>query len=316
MKSPLLLLLMMLASAAAQAQQTTSIRPSEIDSAIVAYNAKDYSKAKEWALKATKINGNLREAWEVLGFSAQSLNDYPTVVSAGSRLAQIVPNERNGWYLQFIGYYRQERLDLALLPMRELCKIDPATCASSNIGLILKQISQDSLGALDSTFKTPDGSVKTTLPKSWHSTVRDDGKTMNWFVTLESIKSDSDAFSVGATMRWVRAMTGSFVIEEKNNNAPFLVDFWDQFIAAQMKGFTPHRRVLIDSLPVSSGAWSGFVRTLDFQFKPEYPVQRRIEAILARKDEVFTYTFECDFPRWSVYEPRFRKAIASMTLPK
>jgi tetratricopeptide (TPR) repeat protein len=316
MNRPLMLLLLLIAYHAGFAQQTAPIRPSEIDSAIVAYNAKDFPKAKEWALKATAINGNLREAWEVLGFSAQALNDLPTVVSAGSRLTQIVPNERNGWYLQFIGFYRQERLDLALAPMRELCKIDPATCASSNIGLILKQISQDSLGILDSAFKTPDGSVQTTLPKSWNSTVRDDGKTMNWFVTLEPIKSDSDAFSVGATMRWVRAMTGSFVIEEKNNNAPFLVDFWDQFIAAQMMGFTPHRRMLVDSLPISSGAWSGFVRTLDFQFKPEYPVQRRIEAILARKDEVFTYTFECDFPRWSVYEPRFRKAIVSMILPK
>jgi len=298
------------------AQQATAPRPVEVDSAIVAYNAKDFAKAKQWALKATTLNDQAREAWEILGFAAQSLNDLPTMISAGTKMTQIFPAERNGWYLLSLGYFRQDRLDLAVAPMRELCRIDPATCTSSSIDKILAQVSQDSLGALDSTFRSEEGGISVALPKSWHSTTRSDGKTLNWFVTLEKIQSDSDAYSVGGTFRWIRNISSSFLIEEKNNNPAFLVDFWDQFVAAQMKGFTPHLRKIIDSVSISRDGWSGMIRTIDFQFKQEYPVQRRVEAIIARKDEVFAYTLECDSQRWAVYEPRFKKAISSLVLPK
>jgi tetratricopeptide (TPR) repeat protein len=316
MTRTLCLILLALVGQQMFAQQQVAPRPVEVDSAIVAYNAKDFAKAKEWALKATKLNDKVREAWEILGFAAQSLNDMPTVVDAGTKITQLFPTERNGWYLLFLGHYRQDRLDLAVAPMRELCRIDPAMCASSNIDKILLQVSQDSLGRLDSTFRSEEGAISVSLPKSWHSTVRSDGKTLNWFVTLEKIESDSDAYSVGGTFRWIRNISSSFLIEEKNNNAVFLVDFWDQFVAAQMKGFTPHLRKVVDSTSISRDGWSGMVRTIDFQFKKEYPVQRRIEAILARKDEVFAYTFESDAQRWAVYEPRFKQAISSLILPR
>lgn len=297
------------------AQQTSAPRPAEVDSAIVAYNAKDFAKAKDFALKATRMNDQIREAWEILGFSAQSLNDLPTILAAGVQLSKLYPTERNGWYLLFLGHYRQERLDLAVTPMRELCRIDPALCATSNIDKILLQISQDSVGMLDSTFRSDEGAISVTLPKSWHTTSRSDGKTLNWFVTLEKIQSDSDSYSVGGTFRWIRNISSSFLIEEKNNNPAFLVEFWDQFVAAQMKGFTPQLRKVIDSTATSRDGWSGMIRTVDFQYKKDYPVQRRIEVILARKDEVFAYTLECDSQRWTVYEPRFRNALTSLALP-
>lgn len=297
------------------AQQAAAPRPSEVDSAIVAFNAKDYAKAKEWAQKAVRVNDQTREGWEILGFAAQSLDDMPTMITAGEKLSKLVPNERNGWYLLSIAYFKQGRFDKAVSPMKQLCAVDPSTCKTSGVEKILHALSQDSLGVLDSTFSYMDGKISTTLPRSWNTLARDDGKTMNWFVTLEPMQSDSDVFSVGGSFRWVREITSSFLIEEKNNNAAFLVGFWDQFIEAQMKGFTPHKRKVVDSSAITLNGWSGMRRTIDFQFRESTPVQRRIEAILARKGEVFTMTFECTDTNWAVYEPRFKKAIASMKLP-
>lgn len=316
MRHSILLLVLTVFSQSLSAQQPIGFRPPEVDSAIIAYNAKEFAKAKEWAVKATAINSELREGWEILGFAAQSLNDLPSMINAGTKLSKLLPNERNGWYLLFMGYYKQDRLDLAVEPMKEICRIDPAMCSSSNIDKMLAQVSQDSIGRIDSTFMTKDGAVSIILPKSWHTTTRSDDKTLNWFVTLEKIESDSDFYSVGGVFRWIRNVSNSFVIEEKNNNAAFLVDFWDQFIAAQMKGFTPHMRKVVDSTAFSRDGWSGMIRTVDFQFKQEYAVQRRIEAIVARKDEIFAFTLECELPKYVVYDSRFRKAIASLKLPK
>lgn len=302
-------------ASSSHAQQPAAARPTEVDSAIVAFNAKDYAKAKEWAQKAVRVNDQTREGWEILGFAAQSLDDAPTMIAAGEKLSRLVPGERNGWYLLSIAYFKQSRFDKAVGPMKQLCAVDPSTCKTSGIEKILHALSQDSLGVLDSTFSYKDGTISTTLPRSWNTLSRDDGKTLNWFVTLEPMQSDSDVFSVGGSFRWVREITSSFLIEEKNNNAPFLVSFWDQFIEAQMKGFTPHMRKLVDSSAITIGGWSGMRRTIDFQFRENTPVQRRIEAILARKGEVFTYTFECTGTNWAVYEPRFKKAMASLKLP-
>ncbi|MBU3678212.1 MAG: hypothetical protein FGM32_01220 [Candidatus Kapabacteria bacterium] len=300
----------------AYAQQPAASRPTEVDSAIVAFNAKDYAKAKEWAQKAVRVNDQAREGWEILGFAAQSLDDAPTMIAAGEKLSKLVPGERNGWYLLSIAYFKQSRFDKAVEPMKQLCVVDPSTCKTSGIEKILYALSQDSLGVLDSTFSCLDGKISITLPRTWNSFVRDDGKTLNWFVTLEPMQSDSDVFSVGGSFRWVREITSSFLIEEKNNNATFLVSFWDQFIEAQMKGFTPHMRKIVDSSAITVNGWSGMRRTIDFQFRENTPVQRRTEAILARKGEVFTYTFECTGTNWAVYEPRFKKAISSLQLPQ
>lgn len=303
-------------AARVNAQQAVAPRPTEVDSAIVAFNAKNYSKAKEWALKAVRVNDQTREGWEILGFAAQSLDDAPTMILAGEKLSKLVPAERNGWYLLSIGFFKQGRFDKAAGPMQRLCAVDPSTCKTSGIEQILHALSQDSLGILDSTFTAADGTISVELPKSWSTLARDDGKTLNWFVTLEPMESDSDVFSVGGTFRWVRDITSSFLIEEKNNNPKFLVGFWDQFIEAQLKGFTPHMRKVVDSSTVTVNGWSGMRRTIDFQFRENTPVQRRAEAILARKGEVFTYTFECTGTNWSIYEPRFKRAITSLKLPK
>ncbi len=298
------------------AQQAAAPRPTEVDSAIVAFNAKNYAKAKEWAQKAVRVNDQTREGWEILGFAAQSLDDAPTMIAAGEKLSTLVPGERNGWYLLSIAYFKQGRFDKAVGPMKQLCAVDPSTCKTSGVEKILHALSQDSLGVQDSTFSCGDGKISTTLPRSWNTLARDDGKTLNWFVTLEPMQSDSDVFSVGGSFRWIREITSSFLIEEKNNNAKFLVGFWDQFIEAQLRGFTPHMRKVVDSSSISVDGWSGMRRTIDFQFSSSTPIQRRIEAIVARKDEVFTYTFECTGANWSVYEPRFKRAIESLKLPK
>ena len=298
------------------AQTTQPNRPREVDSSIAALNVKDFTKARDWALRAVALNDSIREAWEVLGFAAQGLDDLATMVRAGDRLTQIAPQERNGWYFQALGYYRQERPDKASLAMREFCRIDPKACGESNIGRVLSLMSQDSLGIRDSVFTNPVGPVSVTLPKSWHQVARDDGKTLNWFVTLEEIQSDSDMFTVGGTFRWVRALSKAFLIEEKNNNAGFLVGFWDQFLEAQMKGFTPYMRNVVDSSSITIDGWSGIVRTIDIQLRKDTYTQRRIEAILARKDEIFSYSFECGINNWLVYEPRFKAAISSLKLPR
>lgn len=298
------------------AQTTPASRPREVDSSIAALNVKDFAKARDWALRAVAVNDSIREAWEVLGFAAQGLDDLATMVRAGDRLTVLAPNERNGWYFQALGYYRQERPDKASRAMREFCRIDPKACVESNIERVLTLMSQDSIGIRDSVFTNPTGPISVVLPKSWHHVSRDDGKTLNWFVTLEEIQSDSDMFTVGGTFRWVRALSKAFLIEEKNNNAGFLVGFWDQFLEAQMKGFTPYMRNVVDSSSITIDGWSGMVRTIDIQLRKDTYTQRRIEAILARKDEIFSYSFECGINNWLVYEPRFKAAVASLTLPK
>jgi hypothetical protein len=297
------------------AQQNGSSRLPETDSAIVSFNLKYYEDAKDWALKATAKDPGAWEAWEVLGFSAQSLSDTNNMLLAGERLSQLLPEERTGWYLLLSCHYNQKRLDLAVVPMRKFCEVDPSGCTSSGIDQILASLSQDSLGLLDSVFRQQLGPIEVRLPKTWHSLARDDKSTLNWFVTLEGIESDSDAYSVGGAIRWVRNASSRFQIEDVNNTPDILTGLWDLVIDVQLGAAPKQLRNLIDSAAFDRKGWRGFIRTVEYQLASDLPKQRRRELVVARKDEVFAATFECVESNWLVYEPRFRVAIESLVLP-
>jgi hypothetical protein len=300
-------------STAARAQGGSSL---EADSAVRAYNAKDFKRAIEWGLKAIEINDASRDLWRVVGYSAREVSDYDLMLRASARLIKIVPNERHGWYLSAIGNYRKGQYLESIEPMKELCRMEPETCTSSGLSGILASFSQDAMGLRDSTFLIVDG-MSIALPKSWHRDVTIDDSTGNVsaFVTLEDLAGGTDAFSAGAVFTWMRNVGESFRFDYKENNAQTIVKFWAEIDAKQTADLPLVTRNVTDSTPMKVGEWSGFTRTVELQLKNDPKPRTAIQCFLAKPDELLVMSLECGTPEWLIYRPRFRTALGTLKLP-
>lgn len=300
-------------SSAAHAQGGSSL---EADSAVRAYNAKDFKRAIEWGLKAVEINDASRDAWRVLGYSAREVSDYDLMVRSGARLIKIVPNERHGWYLSAIGNYRKGRYLESIEPMKELCRMEPATCVSSGLNAILASFSQDAVGLRDSTFSIVDG-LSITLPKSWHRDIKINDSTGNVsaFITLENLAGGTDAFSAGAVFNWMRQIGETFRFDFKENNAQSIIKFWTEIDTKQTAELPLVMWNVTDSASMKIGEWSGFTRTVELQLKSDPRPRTAIQCFLAKPDELLILTLECGSPEWLIYRPRFRSALGTLRLP-
>ncbi len=300
-------------SSAANAQGGSFL---EADSAVRAYNAKDFKRAIEWGLKAVEINDASRDAWRVVGYSAREMSDYDLMVRAGARLSKIVPTERHGWYLSAVGNYRKGQYLESVEPMKELCRMEPTTCASSGLDGILASFSQDAMGLRDSVFLIVDG-MSISLPKSWHRDVKVNDSTGNVsaFVTLEDLTGAADAFSAGAVFSWMRQIGETFRFDFKENNAESIIKFWTEIDAKQTAELPLSMWNVTDSTSMKVGAWSGYTRTVELQLKSDPKPRTAIQCFLAKPDELLVLTLECGSPEWPIYRPRFRQALGTLRLP-
>lgn len=288
----------------------------EADSAVRAFNMKNFESAIDWALKATRINDANRESWRVLGYSAREVGDFDLMIKAGGALSKLVPGERHGWYMLSIGHYRKGQYAEAITPMQELCRIDPASCASSGINSILATFSQDAVGVKDSVFAIDNG-VSISLPKSWYRDVKVNDSTGNVtaFVTLEQMKSDLDAFSAGLVFNWTRRMGETYRLDDKENTAQTIITFWSEIDAKQTAELPLTMWNVTDSASVKIGQWSGFTRTVELQLRDEARPRTALQTFIAKPDELIVMTLECGAAEWPVYRSRFRRSLSTLILP-
>ena len=281
---------------------------------IKAIEDKDYVTARTMLFKALDESANKEETWYALGFVGQYTNDFALMVQAGTMVSTLNPQRKDGWYFQAIGYFQKGVMDSVAMPARKLIEIDRDVAEKSNLLKILEVMSQDDKGRNDSVFSTPDKSVSITLPASWSTKHSDDDKTLNWFVTLEPVVADTDLFSTGASIRWVRRMAGTFPLKSKTD-IPYLIGFWRGYMAGQMAGIKIYNREQLDSASITIGAWQGEVITERLQLFEESYELIKFDIVLAREDEIFTIVLECPSQYWPVYRKRFEQALRTMKLP-
>lgn len=305
-------LLFLLLSSPLAAQELTLV-----DSASAAVQANNFAEGRRLLNKAIAGGKDDAVVWEIMGFVGQGLKDSKLMIEAGSKLARLAPNNVLGWYFQSIGYHAVGRMDSLIPCAQRFCELDADGCSRTGIKAILKSFSQDSIGRLDSTFRTDDGLMQVILPKSWSARVEDDGKTYHWFVSHQLIRKAEDNFTEGITVRWVRRMSSSFpsVLEGKTD-APFLVGFWDAYVAGILNEQSPYYREVVDSVDITIGVWEGFVRTVDLQVREKSYRLRKLDVILAREDEVLTITLESPAFSWLAYRDRYQQALHSIQLPR
>jgi tetratricopeptide (TPR) repeat protein len=287
---------------------------SSYDQAVAAIEAQDFAKAKTLLFKALSEGADKGETWYALGYVAQHTADFDLMVKAGREISKFAPDKSDGWYMMAIGHYQRGTVDSAVAPIRELMRVDRPLADSSNLSNLLEVMSQDVKGARDSVYATPGGKVKLTLPASWSTKHVDDEKTMNWFISLEPIQSDSDMYSTGVSVRWIRWMSASFpkLTDEKNTST--IVKFWRDF--EKLQQIDPYKRTVLDSSAITIGAWKGEMLTIRMQlFEQSYELMK-IDIALARKDEVLTIVMECPARYWPVYVERFKRALKTAVLPK
>ncbi|MBU3700056.1 MAG: hypothetical protein FGM33_08620 [Candidatus Kapabacteria bacterium] len=277
---------------------------------------KNFTSAIDWALKATRIDDSNKESWRVLGYSAREVGDFDLMIKSGDVLSKLMPSERHGWYLASIGRYRKGQYVDAVSSMKELCRIDPATCKSAGINSILATFSQDDVGVQDSTFTIHEG-VSISLPKSWHRDVKvnDSTGSVIAFVTLEQLKNELDAFSAGLVFNWTRRVGEAYRFEDKDNNAQSIIKFWSEIDAKQTAEMPLVMWNVSDSSSVKIGQWSGFTRTVELQLRDEARPRTAQQTFLAKPDELIVMTLECGAPEWPVYKPRFRRVLSTLVLP-
>lgn len=283
---------------------------------IKAIDAKDYVTAKTLLMKALDESANKEETWYALGFVGQYTDDFRLMIDAGKKVAELNPQRRDGWYFMATGYFQSGAMDSVAMPARKLIEIDREVAERSNLIKILEILGQDDRGRRDSVFSTPDAAISITLPASWSTKHVDDDKIKQWFVTLEPVVADTDLFSTGATIRWVRRLGATFPTMKGVTDTKALITFWRGYEAGQLGSFKIFRRERIDSTSLTIGAWKGEMITEKMQvFETSYELTK-FDVLLAREDEILTIVLECPSQYWSVYRKRFEQALKSMKAPK
>lgn len=282
---------------------------------IKAIDAKDYATAKTLLMKALDESANKEETWYALGFVGQYTEDFRLMIEAGKKVAELNPQRRDGWYFMATGYFQSGVMDSVAMPARKLVEIDRDVAERSNLIKILEILGQDDKGRRDSVFSTPDAAISITLPASWSTKHIDDDKTKNWFISLEPVVADTDLFSTGATIRWVRRLGATFPMMKGVEDTKALVTFWRGYEAGQMGGFKMHYREQIDSAAFSIGEWTGELLTIKMQMLENSYELTKFDIALARKDEILTIILECPSQYWPVYRKRFEQALKSMRTP-
>lgn len=284
-----------------------------------AIEQKKYPQAKELLFKALEEGASKEETWYALAFAGQAMGDYQLATDAGKNLSELAPTRGEGWYFQCIGYYKRGVMDSVVPVAKKLMSVNTELAQRANIPKILAMLSQDSVGERDSIFKTPgiksDSTIAITLPASWSSKHMDDGKTMNWFISLEPVVSDNDLFARGVTVRWIRRLSKTFPLDN-NTDAEFLLGFWEAYTERLQSESKPVFKQSKGTSDITSGVWKGVVKTTELQAYVNSPRLTMFEVILARTDEILTIHLECPTDNWPVYEQRFRKALKGMELPK
>jgi len=289
---------------------------SSYDRGVDAIQRNDFTTARIELTRAVKDSVTNVEAWHALGFVGFKLRDYELIGNAGRHISDLEPSRYEGWYFQTIGYYDRKIMDSLAITARTLMEISPEKAREANIDKVLQGLSQDSVGLRDSIFSTPDNTVRITLPASWSTKFIDDGKTLNWFVSLERVRSDTDMFSTGVTIHWIRRISESFKLDG-NTDAPFLVGFWETYNENRPGVVRPFYRKRLDTTRFQRGdEWWGTIIMEELQLTADSHRLRKYGAIVARKNELFLCTMECPIENWPLYEQRFKKAFESIVFPK
>ncbi|MBU3700054.1 MAG: hypothetical protein FGM33_08610 [Candidatus Kapabacteria bacterium] len=283
---------------------------------IKALEAKDHVKARPLLMKALEEGANKEETWYALGFVGQYAQDFRLMIDAGKKVAELNPQRRDGWYLMSTGYFQSGIMDSVAMPARKLLEVDRDLAERSNMVRILKSLGQDDAGRRDSVFSPPDGVLSISLPSSWSVKHVDDGKAKQMFISLEPVVADTDMFSTGATIRWIRPVGEMFPSMKGATDRAALITFWRGYEAGMMGGFKPHSRQVQDTSAITIGEWSGEMTTQRLQLYAESYELTKFDAILARKDEILTVTLECPSKYWPVYRQRFEKALRDMKAPR
>lgn len=279
---------------------------------IKAIEAKDYAKARTLLFKALDESANKEETWYALGFVGQYTEDFRLMIDAGKKVAELNPQRRDGWYFMATGYFQSGIMDSVAVPARKLIEIDRDVAERANLIKILQIMGQDEKGRADSTFSTPDKAISITLPASWSTKHVDDDKVKQWFISLEPVVADTDLFTTGATIRWVRRLGASFPTVKGVTDPKALITFWRGYEAGQLGSFKIFRRERIDSGSISIGTWSGEMITEKLQlFENSYELTK-FDIVMAREDEIMTIVLECPSQYWSVYRKRFEQALKSV----
>ncbi|MBK7578442.1 MAG: hypothetical protein IPI24_13635 [Ignavibacteria bacterium] len=290
-----------------------------IQRATSAYDAKRYGEALQLVDSAIATGIESTDALKLRGFIVQAQEDRPAMIATGKQLARIAPSNVYGWYFQAVGHlFMQNYLDF-IPAAKQCCSIDTAICHSTKLDEMLASLSQDPIGVQDSTFTTIDRQIRVPLPKSWTTREMDDGKTLNWFVSLEPLRTMKDAFSVGVTVRWIRGFIADFKQKEKLTPNDVVVA-WRGYLTSLSKGSEMYHDSTLDSGRVVRGAWIGMgrvvERTVIEHMSPDLRYRlKMLDVTLSHNDDIITLTFECPEEQFSVWQPRFRKAFEAVQLP-
>jgi len=274
----------------------------------------NYAAARGLLIKALDEGADPEMTWYALGFVAQSMADFDLMVQAGKHLTKLQPSRSDGWYMMSVGYYQKGAMDSLVMPTQRLMILDPKLARESKLDKLLKRLSQDEAGVKDSVFTSDDRFMKVALPASWHARTEDQGKTKNWFVTLEEITQEEDLFTVGATFRWTRDLVNTIPELKGNTGVTFMVDFWREYIKELGGGKEPFEYAVLDSASFRIGKWKGdrmIVRMKSYEGAYELI---KYDIVLTFAGNIFTIIMECPSDLWPVYRTRFDKAIESIKL--
>jgi hypothetical protein len=237
------------------------------------------------------------------------------MIDAGKKVAELNPQRRDGWYLMSTGYFQSGLIDSVVMPARKLIEVDRDLAERSNMIRILKSLGQDDVGRRDSLFSSPDNAFSISLPATWSVKHVDDGKVKQMFISLEPVVADTDMFSTGATIRWIRRAGDIFPSVQPTIDRDELIPLWRGYEAGMMGGFKPHYRQVEDTSAITLGDWAGQVTTQRLQLYAEVFELTKFDAILVRRDGILTVTLECPSKYWPVYRQRFAQTLQSMKLP-
>lgn len=273
----------------------------------LAHNAEAY----EDATRALRIDSTLHAAWYVRGVSLSKLGRHELAASDYRAAIRINPSFAPAWMNLGMVLMESGNPIQTCTAWKKFLELAPNDKQAPEVRRYIKEMSQDSLGIQDSVFTNDSGTVSIRLPRSWYTNCTDDGKTLNFFVSLEPIKDSTDMFTVGCTINHIRRMSRTFDLKG-NTDGPFLAALWEQTLDSAYS--LSHKLEYVSKKKIRHQNWVGTITEIKRQQTPKTYKLSMFRVILAREDEVFVAVLEAPVEHWGAYKDRFLDAITSMNI--
>ncbi len=186
---------------------------------------------------------------------------------------------------------------------------------SEKVDFILYTLGHRNPKAALKTFRDKKGILSIDLPKEWHIKTTDDDKVMQMFISAEKVEKESDMFTLGCTVTFIRRISKT-VPGLEGKDPEFVAGVWEAFYdkgALGVRGYDNyfyHKELSNDAVTVKDRTLHQ--RIMDLQLSKDSYRLKSCVITTSFDDNICTIVYEAPAKEFDAFLPLFKRSIASL----